>query len=73
MSQFYILPFLAYVAVASPAAHQATRSVLGSWVASPEGCAKFGGLLLHGVVFVLLVSLLMRRKSYDKGEKMGTY
>jgi hypothetical protein len=36
------------------------RSVAGSWVATPEGTAKLGGLVLHAIVFVLLVSLLMR-------------
>lgn len=60
MSSQLILPLVAYLLVASPAGHKATRSVLGSWVATPEGTAKLGGLLLHGIVFILLVSFLMR-------------
>lgn len=57
--QFFVLPALAYILVASPTAYQTTRA-LGSWVATPEGTAKMGGLVLHAVVFILLVSLLMR-------------
>ena len=57
--QFFVLPALAYILVASPAAYQTTRA-LGSWVATPEGTAKLGGLVLHAVVFVLLVTFLMR-------------
>jgi hypothetical protein len=72
MSSHLILPFVAYLLVASPASHKATRSVLGSWVATPEGTAKLGGLLLHGIVFILLVSFLMRlfprnRSNYGPG------
>ena len=58
--QFYLLPAVAYMLVASPATYQLVRSVAGSWVATPEGTAKLGGLVLHAIVFVLLVSLLMR-------------
>ena len=75
MSQlkFYLLPLVAYLIVASPGTHKATRSVLGNWVSTPDGTAKLGGLLLHGVVFVLLVSLLMRlfprsRSNYDPAQ-----
>ena len=57
--QFFVLPALAYMLVASPAAYRTTRAV-GSWVASPEGTAKIGGLVLHAIVFILLVSFLMR-------------
>jgi len=68
MSQlkFYILPLIAYLIVANPGAHKATRSVLGNWVSTPDGTAKLGGLLLHGVVFVLLVSFLMRLFPRDR-------
>jgi len=60
MSAFQIIPFVAYVAVAHPATYKATRSVLGSWVASADGLATLPGVALHAVVFVLLASLLMR-------------
>jgi hypothetical protein len=46
--------------VASPAAYKTVRSVAGNWVATPEGTAKLGGLVLHAIVFILLVGLLMR-------------
>jgi len=62
MSQlnFYVIPFLAYVLVASPATYKAVRGILGSWVANAEGLATFPGLLLHALVFVLLVGFLMQ-------------
>jgi hypothetical protein len=57
---FTILPFVAFVAVANPATYKAVRSVAGNWVSNAEGRATFPGLLLHALVFVILVSLLMR-------------
>ena len=69
--QFFVLPALAYMLVASPAAYQTTRA-LGSWVATPDGTAKMGGLALHAVVFIVVVRLLMsvfppRRSDYRTG------
>ena len=58
--QFTLIPALAYMLVASPETYKLVRSVAGSWVATPEGTAKLGGLVLHAIVFVLLVTLLMR-------------
>ena len=58
--KFYLTPILAFVLVANPKTYEMTRSVLGSWVASQDGLAKTGGLILHAIVFILLVSLLMR-------------
>ena len=60
MSAFQIIPFVAYIAVASPATYKATRGVLGNWVASADGLATLKGVALHAVVFVLLATLLMR-------------
>ena len=71
--KFYILPLIAYLLVASPSAHKTTRSVLGNWVATSDGTAKAGGLVLHGIVFILLVTFLMRlfpqNRSFDKKAK----
>ena len=70
--RFYVLPALVYVLVSHPDTYKLTRSVAGSWVASPEGTAKLGGLFLHAIVFLLLVALLMRvfqPKSYDRQMK----
>jgi hypothetical protein len=58
--KYSLTPALAYILVAHPMTYELTRSVLGSWVASQDGLAKMGGLVLHAIVFVLLVSLLMR-------------
>ena len=58
--KFYLTPTLAFVLVANPKTYELTRSVLGNWVASQDGLAKTGGLILHAIVFILLVSLLMR-------------
>lgn len=59
MSAFQIIPFVAYIAVASPATYKLTRGVLGNWVASADGLATLKGVALHAVVFVLLATLLM--------------
>jgi len=75
--KFYVIPMVLYMLVASPATYQATRNVFGSWVASSEGVAKMGGLILHAIVFILLASLAMRyfptkRSAYDHtGGVMG--
>lgn len=60
MSAFQVIPFVAYMAVAHPSTYKATRSVLGSWVASADGLASLKGLTLHAVVFVLLTVFLLR-------------
>lgn len=58
--QFTLLPAITYMIVASPETYKLVRSVAGNWVATPEGTAKLGGLVLHAIVFVLLATLLMR-------------
>ena len=69
-AKFYIVPAVLYAVVANPATYQATRNMFGSWVATNEGTAKFGGLILHAIVFILLATLAMRyfptkRSGYD--------
>ena len=59
-AKFYIVPAVLYALVASPMTYQKTRDVFGSWVATSEGTAKLGGLILHAIVFILLASLAMR-------------
>jgi hypothetical protein len=59
-AKFYIVPAVLYALVASPMTYQATRKVLGSWVATSEGTAKLGGLILHAIVFIVLATLAMR-------------
>jgi hypothetical protein len=58
--KFYLSPALAYILVAHPKTYELTRGIAGSWVATQDGLAKTGGLVLHAIVFILLVSLLMR-------------
>ena len=55
-----LLPLVAFMLVSHPETYKLVRSVAGAWVATPEGLPKLGGLVLHAVVFVLLVSFLMR-------------
>ena len=61
---FMIVFFL----VANPTTFKLVRNVLGGWVATAEGVAKPGGLILHSAVFVLLAiflpRFLMRRSHY---------
>jgi hypothetical protein len=75
MSLNYLIPFAAYVAIASPAAYKTVRSVLGSWVASAEGLPTTAGLVLHALVFIAIVGFLMRmfivHKSNFYGPKMA--
>jgi hypothetical protein len=69
-AKFYIVPAVLYALVASPMTYQKTRDVFGSWVATQDGLAKTGGLILHAIVFILLAALAMRyfpskRSSYN--------
>ena len=52
-----VLSVLIFSLIASPFMFKLTRQ-LAPWIASPEGIASVPGLLAHGVVFVLLLSLL---------------
>jgi hypothetical protein len=58
--KYSLTPALAYILVAHPKTYELTRGIAGSWVATQDGVAKTGGLVLHAIVFVILVSLLMR-------------
>ena len=55
-----IIPFAAFIAIASPQAFEITRTLLGSWIATGEGVPKLGGLILHALVFILVTHLLWR-------------
>jgi len=58
--KYSLTPALAYILVAHPKTYELTRSIAGSWVATQDGIAKTGGLVLHAIVFVILATLLMR-------------
>jgi hypothetical protein len=53
-----IIPILVFAGVASPAMFKLTSKILGKWVASQDGVATIPGLLLHGIVFVLIMTIL---------------
>jgi|TARA_B110000977_G_C11063515_1_gene486889 hypothetical protein len=53
---------LIFFVVANPQTFILMRRLLGQWVAGPNGCPKFGGLLLHTVVFMLIVWGIMYLK-----------
>ena len=55
-----IIAAAVFATVASPEVFKLTRSIAGGWVATSEGTAKIGGLILHAIVFVLLLRLAMR-------------
>ena len=59
----YLIPLVLFIAFAAPMTFKSVRGILGDWVASPEGQAKFLGLLVHGILFVITVGFLMRRAS----------
>lgn len=70
-----ILFVLAFLLVAHPATYRTTRSVLGSWVATQDGLAKLGGLVLHGLVLfgvLILLKRLRMRSNYDHWGGMDT-
>jgi len=75
MSLNYLIPFVAYVVIANPAAYKAVRGILGSWVANAEGLPTSAGLVLHAIVYIAIVGFLMRllitRKSNFYGPKMA--
>lgn len=72
--KYSLTPAIAFFLVANPKTYELTRSVAGSWVATQDGLAKTGGLVLHAIVFVILATLLMRllrNVSYAKHEAGG--
>lgn len=54
-----ILPIIVFMGIASPAMFKTTRRFIGQWIASPEGLATVPGLLVHGFVFVLIMTIIM--------------
>lgn len=59
----HVLPLVAFMIFASPAAFRASRGIGGNWISSAEGLASIPGLLLHAFVFIAVVSFLMTRAS----------
>lgn len=63
-----LLTVASFVAVSHPATYKTTSKFLGSWIATPDGLPKMGGLILHAVVFIFLVGLLM---TLFRGKRSG--
>src|SRR5210317_1243023 len=57
-----VMSALIFFVVANPQTFILMRRLLGQWVAGPNGCPKFGGLILHTVVFLLVVWGIMLLK-----------
>jgi hypothetical protein len=61
-----LIKLLTFAVIASPFAFKTTRRVFGDWVAGPEGLATIPGLLLHALVYMIIVSFLLARRSNFK-------
>ena len=61
-----LIKLLTFAVLASPLAFKTTRRIFGDWVAGPEGLATIPGLLLHALVYLLIVSFLLARRSNFK-------
>jgi len=55
-----VVPFLTFVALASPQAFKATSGIFGPWVANTDGLPSIAGQCLHALVFLILSWLLSR-------------
>lgn len=55
-----------------PMTYKATRAVFGPWVAGANGAPERGGLLLHGLLLVLLLTVWSRTASaFTPGPSSG--
>ena len=54
-----VTPIL-FAIVASPSTYKLTRSIGGDWIASSDGHAKMGGLILHAIVMALLLRFVWK-------------
>lgn len=57
-----LMSALIFFVIANPETFILMRRLLGQWVAGPNGCPKFGGLILHTFVFMLIVWGIMLLK-----------
>jgi len=68
-----IVSALLFAIVASPETYKLTRSLGGDWIASSDGAAKMGGLVLHALVFVLLSKLVWKVLKSKKSGYRSTF
>ena len=57
-----IISALTFFVVANPATFRFVRGILGSWIASSNGCSTTLGLIVHSIVFMLIVWGMMNIK-----------
>lgn len=65
-----VMSALIFFVIANPQTFILMRRLLGQWVAGPNGCPKFSGLILHTVVFMLIVWGIMLLKKDPPPAKM---
>ena len=68
-----ILSALVFFLIVNKDTFKLTRSILGNWVGSSEGCPNAAGFLLHSMVFGLVIFSLMfgsQEKALAVQEKM---
>ncbi len=62
-----LISALIFFLIASPETYRLTRSVFGTWVSGPTGCASTSGLILHAVVFLFVTWGLMNLRRDSTG------
>jgi len=65
-----LMSALIFFVVANPETFILMRRLLGQWVAGPNGCPKFAGLILHTIVFMLIVWGIMLLKKEAPAKKV---
>lgn len=65
-----LMSALIFFVVANPETFILMRRLLGQWVAGPNGCPKFAGLILHTIVFMLVVWGIMLLKKEAPAKKV---
>lgn len=65
-----LMSALIFFVVANPETFILMRRLLGQWVAGPNGCPKFAGLILHTIVFMLIVWGIMLLKKEPPTKKV---
>jgi hypothetical protein len=65
-----LMSALIFFVVANPETFILMRRLLGKWVAGPNGCPKFAGLILHTIVFMLIVWGIMLLKKEEPAKKV---
>jgi hypothetical protein len=78
MALNYLIPFAAYIVIASPTAYKTVRGIAGAWVANAEGLPTIAGLVLHAIVFIAIVGFLMnllisQKSNFYGPKKAGEY